>query len=197
MSRRDFFDQQAANWGRGRPSDLAERLARVVEITAVSSGQHVLDVGSGTGVLVPHLLQAVGPSGLIVAVDFAIKMLMESKAQDFGPRPHLVQASVAALPFSAGRYDVVTCNAAFPHFPDRRRALAEMARVLHPGGRLAISHPIGRAAVEAIHRATGGPVEHDALPDAETMRALLADAGLRVVTLIDEPEFFVVVADRS
>jgi ubiquinone/menaquinone biosynthesis C-methylase UbiE len=109
----------------------------------------------------------------------------------------LAQASVADLPFAAEHFDVVTCNAAFPHFPDRRRALAEMASVLRPGGRLTISHPIGRAAVEAIHRSAGGPVEDDALPDAEAMRSLLADAGLTMVALIDEPEFFMVIADRA
>lgn len=197
MNRRDFFDQQAGNWDRSRPADLADRLARVVEVTGVCSGQRVLDVGSGTGVLISHLLRAVGPRGLVIAVDFAIKMLVESKAKALGSRVHLAQASVAALPFSVGHFDVVTCNAAFPHFPDRRRAVAEMARALRPGGRLAISHPIGRAAVEAIHRAAGGPVEHDALPDADAMRSLLEDAGLRVATLIDEPEFFVVVASRQ
>ena len=196
MNRHEFFDQQAADWDRDRPADLADRLARVVEVTGVCSGQRVLDVGSGTGILIPHLVEAVGPGGPVIAVDFAIKMLVESKAKAFGPRVHLAQASVAALPFPAGRFDVVTCNAAFPHFPDRCRALAEMVRVLRPGGRLAISHPMGRAAVEAIHRSAGGPVQHDALPDADAMRSLLEDAGLRVATLIDEPEFFFVVARR-
>jgi ubiquinone/menaquinone biosynthesis C-methylase UbiE len=196
VNRRDFFERHAAKWDRERAGDLDGRLARVVAVAALSPGQRVLDVGSGTGVLIPHLRRAVGPDGFVVAIDFALGMLSQAKAKGLGARALLAQASVADLPFAAGDFDAVTCNAAFPHFPDRRRALAEMARVLRPGGRLAISHPIGRAAVEAIHRSAGGPVEHDALPDADGMRALLAEAGLRLADLIDEPEFFVALADK-
>jgi len=196
VNRREFFDRHAAGWDRDRPPDLEARLARVVEVAGIAPGWRVLDVGAGTGPLIPHLAEAVGEAGLVVAVDFAMKMLAQAKAKGLGARARLAQASVAVLPFAAGRFDAVTCNAAFPHFPDHRRALSEMARVLRPGGRLVISLPVGRAAVEAIHHQAGGPIEHDSAPDAEAMRSMLEAAGLRVVSVIDEPEFFVVVGER-
>jgi hypothetical protein len=53
-----------------------------------------------------------------------------------------------------------------------------------------ISHPIGREAVNKLHREAGGPVEEDRVPTPKAMIALLEEAGLTQIQVVDEPEFY-------
>jgi ubiquinone/menaquinone biosynthesis C-methylase UbiE len=190
MDRQRFFDHHAGTWDENRHSEEDARLARVIALAEVASSQVVLDVGTGTGVLVPHLLRAIGPAGKVVAIDLSPGMLKVARQKGFPANVDFRQADVQRIPFPDAAFDRVICNAAFPHFEDRAQGLREMVRVLRPGGILVISHPIGRAAVNALHREAGGPVEEDRVPTASIMVTLLHGAGLTDVRVIDEPEFY-------
>ena len=190
MSRQSFFDDLAQGWDADRVPGEDDQLARVVALADVREGQTILDVGTGTGVLVPHLLRSLGKSGRIVAVDISPEMLRQAEAKALSDRVTFRRADVHDLPFSDCAFDRVICNAAFPHFDDRQLSLREMHRVLRPAGYLVISHPIGRAAVNELHSRAGEPVEGDRVPDAPAIRLLLEEAHFTDVMVIDEPEFY-------
>jgi ubiquinone/menaquinone biosynthesis C-methylase UbiE len=190
MDKQRFFDHHAAAWDQSRHPEEDARLGRVVVLAEVESGHAVLDVGTGTGVLVPHLLRAIGPTGRIVAIDLSPGMLEVARQKVFPPHVTLLEADAHGLPLPDADFDRVICNAAFPHFEDRAQSVREMIRVLRSGGMLVISHPIGREAVNTLHREAGGPVEEDRVPTANVMVTLLQGAGLTDVRVIDEPEFY-------
>ena len=190
MDRRRFFDHHAPTWDDDRDAGEDTRLARVVTLAELRLGHAVLDVGTGTGVLLPHLLRAVGPTGRIVAVDVSPGMLEVARGKGFPSRVSFLQADVQRLPLPDADFDRVICNAALPHFEDRAHSMQEMVRVLRCGGVLVISHPIGREAVNRRHREAEGPVEEDRVPPPEAMTALLGEAGLTEAWVVDEPEFF-------
>jgi ubiquinone/menaquinone biosynthesis C-methylase UbiE len=190
MDRQQFFDHHAAGWDETRDAEGDARLARVVALAEVLPGHSVLDVGTGTGVLVPHLLRIVGPDGKIAAIDLSSAMLEVARQKRFPGNVSFHQADVSRIPFADAAFDRVICNAAFPHFEDRAKSLQEMIRVLRPRGILVISHPIGRAAVNARHREAAGPVEQDRVPAPNAMSRLLTCAGLSDVQVIDEPQFY-------
>jgi ubiquinone/menaquinone biosynthesis C-methylase UbiE len=190
MNRREFFDRHAADWDAARAADLDDRLRRVIAEAGVASGDTVLDVGTGTGVLIPLIASAVGGRGRLLAFDMSQEMARQAADKARGLPAFVVQADAHALPCADSVFDCVICNAALPHFEDRAHAIHDMTRALKPGGVLVVSHPIGREAVNARHRAAGGPVGEDRVPPPEQMDEILGAAGLTDAVVTDEPEFY-------
>jgi ubiquinone/menaquinone biosynthesis C-methylase UbiE len=87
MDRQEFFDCQARDWDATRPRDVGPRLARVIGEAKLLPKQRVLDVGTGTGVLIPLIFEAVGPSGEITALDFSSEMLGAARGWVCKPMP--------------------------------------------------------------------------------------------------------------
>lgn len=187
VDRVDFFEARARTWeATCYPPEVRERLEGLVPDFGVCAGETILDVGTGPGVLIPYIRRLVGPKGRVLALDLAWAMTVEARKKCEAPRTGVVQADVHALPCREGVFDRVLCFAAFPHFDDPSRALAEMARVLKPGGRLIIAHLMSREEL-ARHHGAHDEVRRDVLPDAPTMARLMAEAGLTVESLEDAP----------
>lgn len=195
MNRRQFFDEVAVEWDASEVEEAQARLREIVTGLGIEPGSAVLDVGSGTGVLMPLLLEATDGKGQIVALDFSGEML--SRAQAKGHPVAYVQGDAQRLPFPAETFDWVICNAVFPHFLDKRRALSEAGRVLRKGGRLVICHTASRQAINEFHRSIGGVVAHDTIPDEKVMRQLLREAGLGEVRVWDEPDRYLALGQRD
>jgi ubiquinone/menaquinone biosynthesis C-methylase UbiE len=190
-SRKEFFDRRASNWDHHlKYGEKQGRLAEVASWFALREGECVLDVGTGTGVLLPYLLDAVGPGGRVVAMDFSLNMLKQAKRREFTDGNALINAGVAAIPFRSGQFDCVTCFSAFPHFPDKGKALGEMVRVLKNHGHVLIAHLHSVEEINRLHEATGGAVHQDRLPAPEALRILMHASGLHTLSMINEPGKF-------
>ncbi|MDP9295315.1 MAG: methyltransferase domain-containing protein, partial [Actinomycetota bacterium] len=109
----------------------------LVELAAVKPGESLLDVGTGTGVLLPFARVGVGSEGVPVGIDASVPMVKAARHA----RPEILVAAAEAidLPFRDASFDVVTANFVLHHFADDRTALFDMLRVLRPNGRLAVS----------------------------------------------------------
>jgi SAM-dependent methyltransferase len=111
----------------------------VVQGAALSPGMHVLDLASGSGEPALSLSAAVGPEGRVTATDLIREMLQIAEENAAARNiKNIVFRAVDAeqLPFPAGLFDRVTCRFGIMFVPDIQKALAEMRRVLKPGGRV-------------------------------------------------------------
>ena len=115
---------------------------RAVALSGVGPGDRVLDVATGTGDLALVLARAVAPGGSVVAADFSERMLEVARAKVARRRPpapiELRCANALALPFAAGEFAAATVGFGVRNFADLERGLAELARVVRPGGRVVI-----------------------------------------------------------
>jgi len=192
VNHRQFFDQAAADWDALEVEETYTRLREIVAGLGIAPGATVLDVGCGTGVLLPLLHERLNGEGRIVALDLSGEMLKRARSK--GQPALYAQGDAQSLPLPEGIFDWVICNAVFPHFPDKPRALAELRRVLRAGGRLVICHTASRQAINEFHRSVGGVVAHDTIPDEGEMLHLLREAGLGEAQVRDEPDRYLVIA---
>lgn len=105
-----------------------------------ASDRRLLDVGCGTGVFAQRALEQF--SNLhVVGMDLSAGMLRGAEKRVAAARGRLqvVQGDSEVLPFADNAFDVVTCSHSFHHYPNQERVVAEMHRVLRPGGRVLIA----------------------------------------------------------
>jgi ubiquinone/menaquinone biosynthesis C-methylase UbiE len=182
------------------------QLARdLVDAVAPPFGGRVLDLGSGSGVAAAAAAGATGAGGQVVALDPSPALLAHARAT----RILVVAGSAPGLPFAPAVFDAVVASLVIGHFDDYRPALADLVRVLRPGGRLGVSTwgrlddapPIDDADERAAHAAWDEAVAQrldlrevdtaaaEALPweewfsDPANLRLALTEAGLRVMDL--------------
>jgi len=170
------------------PALFAEWAGRVADAAGVTSGQRVLDVACGTGVLARAALDRVGAAGSVVGLDVNEGML--EVARTTAPGVEWRAGLAESLPFEDDSFDAVISQFGMMFFDDRLAALREMQRVRRPGGRIAVAvwgpleaTPGYAAMVELLQELFGGEVASAlrapfVLGDASELSALLAEAGL-------------------
>jgi ubiquinone/menaquinone biosynthesis C-methylase UbiE len=96
----------------------------------------ILDVGSGAGQIIKHLLKYADHDATLTGMDISSEMLRRARGRLKSDRPQLLSGDLSRLPFADGVFDCVTCGYVLEHLPDARPGLAELARVMHRGGRM-------------------------------------------------------------
>ncbi|MDG2128783.1 MAG: class I SAM-dependent methyltransferase [Fuerstiella sp.] len=94
----------------------------------------ILDVGSGAGQIIRHLLETARPDAEIVGFDLSYEMLKRARERLNSNRPAFVAADMLEMPFRDNTFDCITCGYVLEHIPDPFPGLSEFARVLKPGG---------------------------------------------------------------
>jgi demethylmenaquinone methyltransferase / 2-methoxy-6-polyprenyl-1,4-benzoquinol methylase len=177
--------------------------ARAADLAALRPGDSALDVACGTGDLAIELARRVGPSGAVVGSDFSEEMLERARAK--APALAWEWGNALELPYATGRFDAATVGFGARNFSDLDRGLAEMARVVKPGGRVVVLEittprrpPLSTfysvwfdRVVPLIGRLTGEDEAYTYLPSSvkrfpspEGLAAAMERAGLRQIRWI-------------
>ncbi|WP_101783963.1 class I SAM-dependent methyltransferase [Nonomuraea indica] len=136
-----------------------EMFTRLAALSGARPGDRVLDVGCGTGYLTRILARVVGPAGQVTGIDPAPSMVEHARLRAPGNCSYAVGEG-QALEAPDGSFDVVVSSLAVHHMPaaERGAAMAEMFRVLRPGGRLLIAEfrpPTGPLLARLVGMLTG------------------------------------------
>lgn len=189
---REFFNNKAEEWDQ-MVNHNPDKIRRVLSWFPDIKQPTILDVGSGTGVMIPYLKECYGQEAKITAIDFAEKMLEVSKRkhQDYSNLTFIV-GDVNTYEFLPEEYDIIICYSVFPHFADKRNTLSRLQKGLATGGRLFIFHSQSRDAINNLHKDAGQEVKEDRLPKAESVAQMGIDLGYVIGRLVDNDEMYVV-----
>src|SRR4051794_37614867 len=155
--------------------------ALALDMLAIGAGDSVLDVGCGPGNLTRAFARASG-DGLVVGLDASRTMLEQAAREANPPNVRYVRADAAAVPFPDASFDAVCCFAALYFISRPFAAIDEMARVLAPGGRIALLASVARGplpagALDAVVR----PISGTRVFARDELSGALARAGLTAV----------------
>ncbi len=142
-------DAVAASLGCGNP----------VAVVELRDGETVLDLGSGGGIDVLLSARRVGPTGTVYGLDMTDEMLTLARANASAAgvtNVHFLKGLIEAIPLAAESVDVVISNCVVNLSPEKPKVLAEIMRVLRPGGRVGISDVVAEDRLSPADRAERG-----------------------------------------
>ena len=167
----------------------------LLSLAAPVHGERVLDVACGTGLVARLAAEAIGAKGAVTGLDLNPAMLDVARglAPPAGAHIRWLEGDVEAMPLPDALFDLLLCQQGIQFFPDRPRALAEMLRVLAPGGRAVVSLWQGdtaytRALADALEAAMGRTVGNSmrrvlACPPTAQVAQQMREAGFREVVV--------------
>ncbi len=195
VSYRNFTGTGAENYQRYFVPAIATPVSAGLLRTAdLQPGERVLDVACGTGAVTRLAAEQVGVTGSVTGLDVAPDMIETAKSvpSPAGPAIEWRVGDATSLPLPDDSYDVVLCQMGLMFVEDRAAAVAEMRRVLAPGGRVVINTPgaiqrtfelMEQAIIEHINPELGGFVRAVfSMHDPDALAALLREAGLEGVS---------------
>jgi demethylmenaquinone methyltransferase/2-methoxy-6-polyprenyl-1,4-benzoquinol methylase len=202
-TRKQYFDDHAEKWldmwykdqATGRYDKHEKDFKRLFSLLPLKPGDYVLDAGSGTGVLVPFVLERITSTGILYELDFSEKMIEANRGLHDQENIRFIVSDAESAPLGEASCDVVICFSSFPHFHDKKKAMTVLSRILKPRGAFAVSH-FSSAEEIKNHHGSCHAVMHDHLPDEASMRALFQKVGLNIEVFTDEPGFYCIIATK-
>jgi demethylmenaquinone methyltransferase/2-methoxy-6-polyprenyl-1,4-benzoquinol methylase len=202
-TRKQFFNEHAEKWidmwyknpATGLCDKHEKDFERLFSLLPLKPGDHVMDVGCGTGILVPFILHRITESGILYELDFAEKMIEINRSLHKKDNIRFVVSGAENAPLEDACCDVVLCFSCFPHFQDKEKAMRALSRILKPRGVFAVSHFDSSEGINK-HHGSCHAVMHDRLPDEGTMRSLFHSLGLGIDLFIDESGFYYIAAKK-
>ena len=186
-----FFDRLAPDWD-AEMIRSDEIIAAILDKAEVSAGKDVLDVATGTGVLIGDYL-ARGVAS-VTGIDISPNMARIAQGKYPQENVKILCGDVERTDFDR-LFDCIVVYNAFPHFPDPARLIAHLASLLRPGGTLTVAHGMSREKIDAHHHGTASRVSNGLMP-AEELSEIFA-AHLTVTAVISDDRMYQVVGKKN
>ncbi len=186
-----FFDRLAPDWD-AEMIRSDEIIAAILDKAEVSAGKDVLDVATGTGVLIGDYL-ARGVAS-VTGIDISPNMARIAQGKYPQENVKILCGDVERTDFDR-LFDCVVVYNAFPHFPDPARLIARLAALLKPGGTLTVAHGMSREKIDAHHHGAASRVSNGLMP-AEELSEIFA-AHLTVTAVISDDRMYQVVGKKN
>ena len=199
MNPKEYFDKAASIWDKLflTPS-LSSFLEKLVPQFELKIGQNVLDVGTGTGVLIPYLSKSVGPEGTVTAIDYSEKMAQMCKIKYSHLKNVTVKVTnIEKYTFTPKSIDAVICFGVFPHLVNKEKVLQNINNMLKITGNLIIAHALSSGELKSHHKRVSAHVANDMLPGKIEMTKLLEQAGFTKISIKDEPGCYLCIAHKT
>ena len=192
---KQFFDRLSDNWDENETQSTPETILEILEPIGIRKGMNILDLGTGTGILIPYLSRSVGMQGHITAVDASEGMLKRARHK-YG---FLENVSFSLLDFEAdeieGQFDLIFLYSVYPHLHYPQQTLKNLFDDnLKPGGKIIIAFPSDESFINNIHRER--KAESDLLPSPPALAERLAEWGFNSSVVLNDKRHYLVTIQK-
>lgn len=190
-----FFDEKASQWDCQNHADL-KKVEKLLALLQISPTDRILDVGTGTGVLLPYL-EKTATKGSILAIDVSPKMLTEARKKF----PDTAQIAFQELDIEeenpAGQFDKIILFSVFPHLNKKISTIRRLVeKNLAPEGKLMIAHDRGRVFLNHLHAEKDERLQTARLLDVEQQKMLFENAGLHVADAYEDENTYYLILTK-
>lgn len=192
MDEIQFFDKLSSTWDENEIYSTPEKVNEILDYLNIKLGDRILDLGTGTGVLLPYLSQRIGKSGQITAVDYSTGMLNRaiSKYGMILPRPIFLNLDFENE-IIQGEFDKIILYCVYPHLHHPVKTLKKIIKQnLKEGGILTIAFPCNNEPINKIHEEKHS--ESGLLPTASSLAQFLKEQGLNAEMIVDDSSAYVI-----
>lgn len=192
MDERAFFDKLAPTWDDNEILSTPERINYILDFCDIKSDESILDLGTGTGVLLPYLAERIGEGGKITAVDYSSGMLDIAVRKFAGIRPKPIFLN---LDFENdnidGKFDKIFLYSVYPHLHTPIDTIKWLKAVnLKQGGSIIIAFPTDEEFINSIHRERHS--DSDFLPPADKLCDYLRSNGLNSKVINADKQSYII-----
>lgn len=187
-----FFDNIAASWDANETLSTPEKVNSILDLLNMQPSQEILDLGTGTGVLLPFIAQRIGEKGKITAVDYSSGMLdiARKKFSTLSPSPVFLKLDFENENIP-GEFDRIILYCVYPHLHTPIETLKWITKVnLKKTGILVIAFPCGPDFINNIHKERKS--ESDKLPPASQLAEFLCNNGLKAEVKAESEDKYVI-----
>lgn len=185
MDNREFFNSVAAKWDEICKHD-DNMLKKIIELSSVKEGSKILDVGTGTGILISYLLSTIPKE--IAAVDISENMIAVAKGKYKENNVQFIAEDI--MTYHESGYDYIFLYSCYPHFKDKEALVYHLSTLMNIGGKLIIAHSESREKINEVHKGSAH-VSSDMLPSGEETASIMSKY-LKAGTIIDNDEMYFV-----
>ena len=192
MDDRYFFDKIADKWDDNEILSTPEKINEILDLLDLKKGQNILDLGTGTGVLLPYIAQRIGEEGSITAVDFSEGMLNQAKKKfsHILPTPLFLNIDFEneTIP---GEFDHIILYCVYPHLHSPIDTLKWLQKVnLKKNGVITVAFPCGPEFINNIHKERKS--ESDLLPSADELSKFFTDNNLQAHVIANSKDKYII-----
>lgn len=184
LDNKEYFNKLASKWDEISKPEVSN-LIRIMSLTKLNEKSSILDVGTGTGVLIPFLLEE-DPSK-VIAIDLSENMIELARNKHFDSRVEFIVGDI--LNSHLENFDCIMLHNVYPHIENKEELFKKAKSMLNRNGMLIIAHSISRDRVNRVHdNNIGDSVER--LPVADKTANLMSHY-FEITDVIDEEIYFV------
>ena len=196
MEQKEFFNSMAEKWDSICRHD-ENKINKILDLSNIPQGAKILDVGTGTGIMIPFLVSRAGNTGEITAVDIADKMVEIAKSKCNYANVNFIVGNIFDLYMPQKYFDIIMCYSVFPHFEYKSASVEKLGKLLKPEGKIIICHSQSRDEINHMHKNSSEAVSKDYLPDAHTIRGYFSANSLETIVEIDNESMFILIGQKN
>lgn len=195
LKTKEYFDSLSHKWDDICTHDI-NKIKKIIELSGIIKDDFILDIGTGTGILIPYIHSIIGDSGKITAVDISSDMLKIAKEKYNYTNIDYIEGDIHNISLKLDYYDCIFCYSVFPHFHDKQRAVLNMSSFLKKNGKIVICHSQSRKDINKLHKNASKIVKNDILPEMNEIKQYLLNSKIKPCLQIDNEDMFVIISEK-